>query len=224
MARRRPRPTTGEAPFAALPRFSFGGAAQNRTGVHSPFAHHRDSPAMNSHRLFAFALLAFAASLFSAAAAERPNVLFILCDDIRPYALVATAPPTSARRISIGSPPKASASRTPSAPPRFAPQAGLRFSPVSTPTITACATISRNSRRRSRTGRSACTTPATPPPTSANGTWVKTTTPRAPASIISSPTRGRGNTSIPSGTSTTSATRPSRATTPASSPTSRLTG
>jgi hypothetical protein len=43
---------------------------------------------------------------------------------------------------------------------------------------------------------------ATPPPTSANGTWARITTIHAPASTGSSRTRARANTSTPSGTST----------------------
>ena len=54
---------------------------------------------------------------------------------------------------------------------------------------------------------------ATKRPTSANGTWAKTTTRRGPASITSPRTRARESISTPSGTSTAPARSSSRATT-----------
>ncbi len=89
---------------------------------------------------------------------------------------------------------------------------------------TACATTSPNSRRRCRTCRCGCARPATRPPTSASGTWARTTTRRAPASTSSPPTRDRASTSTPSATSTAQARRSSRATTRPSSPIWRWTG
>ena len=84
--------------------------------------------------------------------------------------------------------------------------------------------LHRASGRARDVPESAAALPATPPPTSASGTWARTTTSRGPASTTSSRTRGRASTSTPSSTSTASAARSAPATTPRSSPTSRSTG
>ena len=79
-----------------------------------------------SRRTVLVALLTLGLPPTVGTAADRPNVLFILCDDIRWDCLGCAGHPYLKTPTSTGSPRKASTSPTPSARRRSARRAGRR--------------------------------------------------------------------------------------------------
>ncbi len=153
-----------------------------------------------AHALAFFAALLLAPAPIFADPPSRPNVLFIICDDLRWNAMSCAGHP---------------ALKTPHID-RIA-QEGVRFanafcttslcSPSRASILTGLYThahgVTNNFTELSsvagRIGPSGCARKATRRPTLASGTWARTTTPRARLRLLRHATRGRENTSAPNG-------------------------
>ncbi len=143
-------------------------------------------------------------------AARRPNVLFVLLDDIRwdtvGYAGHPNIRTPNIDRIANEGVNFKNAFCTTSlcSPSRASILSGLYAHG------TASSTTSRNTLRASRAFQRCSRKPDTPRHTSANTTWAKTMTSPDRGSITSSRTRGRASTSTPSSTSTARSANSSR--------------
>ena len=155
-------------------------------------------------------LLSGPATLYAAGPTKpsRPNVLFILCDDIRWNAMSCAGHPTlktpNIDRIanegvrfanmfcttSLCSPSRASILTGLYAHTHGVHEQFHRAAHEPRPLADAAARVGLRDRL-----------------SSASGTWARTTTRRGPASTSSPPTRARANTSTPSGTSTAAGTK-----------------